>query len=444
MWFSRQRVIFRSVGFGVALAVSSASGVLLSPKSTRADERSPDIAQIERDIAEAGRTGALPHLQKTWLVHFQGITGPGERISLEVLPAIPVRDGDPESKARFDRLRDQIRQVFDIHRQDTGVFSVVLRDGSKLLTSQGMVIPLKFVFRRTMITSAETNFAGYGQAGCAITTQFFATGTREPLRLGQNPSLARFVFNRDGVATFAGYQGQHGEFVVFQRQTNDPVEVRLEYTDPELGQVTQFAPVSLDVCVASAAPPPPPPPVVEMPPPPPVYISEPALPPLPKGFTWGVSGGLGLATVSEPELATGRVGGGLTLSFRAGYFLHPQFALLAEPRVGFLVGPSFLGTKAALSALGQLHFARSWVASVGPAIGYASTDRYGGGGLAGGFLARFGADVPLRNLPSGRTRAVSLRLELEPLFVGLTNVATATSTVGALTTFVFSVGYEQY
>jgi hypothetical protein len=55
-----------------------------------------------------------------------------------------------------------------------------------------------------------------------------------------------------------GYQGQRGEIVMFRRQTNDPVEVSLEYTDPELGQITRFAPVPLQVCSDAALPPPPP------------------------------------------------------------------------------------------------------------------------------------------------------------------------------------------
>ncbi|HNO67312.1 MAG TPA: hypothetical protein PKI49_02305, partial [Pseudomonadota bacterium] len=369
---------------GSALSLSLAAGGFVFAACGQvafAQERNADIAQIEHDIAEAGRTGVLPQLQKAWQVRFDGAVGPGERISLEVLPAIPLQEGDPESKQRFERLREQVKLAFEQHRQDTGVFTIILRDGTKLLTSQGMVIPLKFVFRRLVVTSAETNFAGYGQAGCSITTQFFATGTREPLRLGENPNVARFAFSREGIAVLQGYQGQHGEFVVFRRQSNEPVQVSLEYTDPELGQVTRFAPVPLQVCVDAAVPPPPPPPppppVVDAPPPvdvapPPVVETPPPPPPnLPRGMTWGVSGSAGLGLVAEPGNGSGVAGVAFGVAGRIGYFFHPNFALLGEPRLTGVIGPSVVGYKASVAALAQLHFLQSWVLSVGPSLGFA-------------------------------------------------------------------------
>ena len=420
--------------------------------SANAEERNPDIAQIERDIAEAGRTGALPTLQKAWQVRFDGATGPGERISLEVLPAIPVQDGDPESKKRFERLREQVKLAFEQHRQDTGVFTIVLRDGQKLLTSQGMVIPLKFVFRRLMFSSTETSFAGYGQAGCSITTQFFATGTREPLRLGENPTLTRFHFSRDGIAMFQGYQGQHGEIVMFRRQTNDPVEVSLEYTDPELGQVTRFAPVPLGVCSEAALPPPPPPPppvveaappFAEAPPPPVEGVAIPEPLPLPRGFTWGISAMAGASIIAEPGYGQGVGGVAFGAAGRMGYFFHPQFALLGEARLTGMAGPSFQAYKINAAMLAQLHFLRIWVLSAGPALGFAGSDRYGGSNFAGGFLARFGADIALKPSTSGRSRAISLRLEAEPLFLPLNNDARVGS-VGSISSIGFTVGYESY
>ncbi len=206
--FHRRLVVSKNA---MVLALTLGAAALpMSPwlSPVHAEERNADIAQLERDLAEAGRTGALPTLQKAWQIRFDGAVGPGERISLEVMPAIPVQDGDPESRRRFDRLREQVKQAFELHKQDTGVFTVVLRDGTKLLTSQGMVIPLRFVFKRLVTVSSETSFAGYGQSGCSITTQFFATGTREPLRLGENPTLARFAFKPEGIAVLQGYQGQ--------------------------------------------------------------------------------------------------------------------------------------------------------------------------------------------------------------------------------------------
>jgi hypothetical protein len=419
--------------------------------SAYADERNADIAQIERDIAEAGRAGALPTLQKAWQVRFEGAVGPGERISLEVMPAIPVQEGDPESKKRFDKLREQVKLAFEKHQQDTGVFTLVLRDGTKLLTSQGMVIPLKFVFRRMVTVAAETNFAGYGQAGCSITTQFFATGTREPLRLGENPTLARFAFSREGIIVFQGYQGQHGEIVMFRRQSNDPVEVSLEYTDPELGQVTRFAPVPLQVCSDAALPPPPPPapvaeapPPSELPPPPPENVAIPEPPPLPRGMTWGISAMAGLGLIAEPGYGNGVAGVAFGLSGRIGYFFHPQFALIGEPRLTGLAGQTFVGYKLNAALLAQFHFLRSWVVAAGPSLGFAGTDRYGGSNYAGGFLARFGADIAVRPTSSGHARAISLRLDVEPLFMPIPSGDARVSTVGSLTSIGFSVGYETY
>ncbi len=447
--FSR-RFLGTTLSLGLALGVLSSG---FTAGSVYAEERNADIAQIEHDIAEAGRTGVLPQLQKAWQVRFDGAVGPGERISLEVIPAIPVQDGDPESKRRFDRLREQVKLAFEQHRQDTGVFTIVLRDGTKLLTAQGMVIPLKFVFRRLVITSAETNFAGYGQAGCSITTQFFATGTREPLRLGESPNLARFAFSREGIAVLQGYQGQHGEYVVFRRQTNDPVEVSLEYTDPELGQITRFSPVTLQVCVDAAqppAPPPPPPPppvqaeeVAPPPLPPPVEVAPPPEPPtLPRGMTWGLSGSAGLGLVAEPGYGSGVAGFAFGAAGRIGYFFHPQFALLGEPRVTGMAGPSVVSYKVSAAVVAQFHFLHSWVFSAGPSIGFAGSDRYNGSSWAGGFLTRFGADIPLRNSAQGRPRALSLRLEVEPLFMPIH--VSGQSAVGSITNIGFSVGFESY
>lgn len=434
--------------WGLALALY-ASHAVVTQRSATAEDRNPDIAQIERDIAEAGRAGTLPQLQKAWQVRFLETVSPGEKLSLDVLPAIPVMDGDAVSKQRFDRLREQVKQAFEHHRQDTGVFTLILRDGQKLLTSQGMVIPLKFVFRRTVISTTDTNFGGFGQSGCLITTQFFATGTREPLRLGENAQLTRFHFTRDGVASLQGYQGPHGEIVVFHRQTNDPVEVSLEFTDPELGQVTRFAPVPLGVCADAVAPPPPPPPV--QPPPPPVFeapppvvepVSAPA-PFLPGGFTWGVAASIGIGIIAEPSYGTSYGGFASGLSARLGYYFSPRFALLAEPRLTGIAGPAFQGYKASAALVAQIHFARIWVLSGGPSIGFAGSDRYGGSSIAGGFAARFGADIPLSRSSSGRPRAISLRLEAEPLFMPVDPPAHSTI-IGSLSHVGFSVGYESY
>lgn len=437
--------------WGLSLALYASHAVAV-PRTAAAEDRNPDIAQIERDIAEAGRAGVLPQLQKAWQVRFTETVSPGERISLEVLPAIPVLDGDPVSKQRFDRLRDQVKQAFEQHRQDTGVFTLVLRDGQKLLTSQGMVIPLKFVFRRVVISATDTNFAGFGTSGCAITTQFFATGTREPLRLGENAQLTRFQFSRNGIASLQGYQGPHGEIVVFLRQTNDPVEVSLEFTDPELGQVTRYAPVPLQVCAtAMPPPPPPPPPVVEAPPPPPPVLEAPppielSLAPaqkLPGGFTWGVAATIGIGITAEPGYGTSYGGFASGLSARLGYYFSPRFAILAEPRLTGMAGPTFQGYKASAALIAQVHFARIWVLSGGPSIGFAGSSRYGDSSLAGGFAARFGADIPLRPTPSGRPRAISLRLEAEPMFLPVAPPAHST-VVGSLSHIGFSVGYESY
>lgn len=438
--------------WGLALALY-ASHAVITQRIATAEDRNPDIAQIERDLADAGRAGTLPQLQKAWQVRFTESISPGEKLSLDVLPAIPVMPSDPVSQQRFDRLREQVKQAFEHHRQDTGVFTLVLRDGQKLLTSQGMVIPLKFVFRRTMISTTDTHFAGIGQSGCLITTQFFATGTREPLRLGENAQLTRFHFSRDGVAALQGYQGPHGEIVVFQRQNNDPVQVSLEFTDPELGQVTRYAPVALSVCadaVAPPPPPPPPPPVFEAPPPvaeaPPPPVAEPVSAPapfLPGGFTWGVAASIGIGIIAEPGYGTSYGGFASGLSARLGYYFSPRFALLAEPRLTGMAGPAFQGYKASAALVAQVHFAKIWVLSGGPSIGFAGSDRYRGSSIAGGFAARFGADIPLHPTPSGRPRAISLRLEAEPLFMPVDPPAHSTI-VGSLSHIGFSVGYESY
>ncbi len=449
--FHRRLVVSKNA---MVLALTLGAAALpMSPwlSPVHAEERNADIAQLERDLAEAGRTGALPTLQKAWQIRFDGAVGPGERISLEVMPAIPVQDGDPESRRRFDRLREQVKQAFELHKQDTGVFTVVLRDGTKLLTSQGMVIPLRFVFKRLVTVSSETSFAGYGQSGCSITTQFFATGTREPLRLGENPTLARFAFKPEGIAVLQGYQGQRGEIVMFRRQTNDPVEVSLEYTDPELGQVTRFAPVPLQVCSDAALPPPPPPPVVEAPPPselpPPPPVETAAIPepvPLPRGLTWGISGIAGVGLVTEPGYGDGVGGVAFGASGRLGYFFHQQFALIAEPRLIGMAGPTFQAYKVSAALLGQFHFLRSWVIAAGPSLGFAGSDIFGGSNYAGGFLARFGGDIALRPTSSGRSRAISLRMDVEPLFMPVPGGDQRVSSVGAITSIGLSVGYESY
>lgn len=435
-------------GGGVARAQGLAAEQ--NPGLAQPNIAQPDIAQIESDLAAAGQSGTLTSLRKAWQVRFAGLSGAGEQVSLDVLPAIPVRAGDPEAAQRFARLRDQVRQAFDIRRQDLGGFTVVLLDGSKLLTSQGMVVPLRFEFRRELVTSAETRFGGHGQASCTIATQFFTTGTRQPLRLGENPTRARYLFSKEGVAVHDSYQGQHGEFVVFRRQSNEPVEVWLDYSDPELGQVTRFGPVSLQVCVNAALPPPPPPPVVlpeqagpsvDLAPPP--VLIEPTLS-RPRRFTWGASGSLGLGAVAEPDAGTGSVGLGAGLSARVGYFVHPQVALLIEPRLSFFAGSDFLGFSASLAPLARLHFARFWAASLGPAIGIATTTRYGGDvSWAAGLVTRFGADVPLRRHGYGPERVVSLRLELAPLFLPISG-AQGRQYTGSVLTFGLSVGYEHY
>jgi hypothetical protein len=193
--FHRRLVVSKNA---MVLALTLGAAALpMSPwlSPVHAEERNADIAQLERDLAEAGRTGALPTLQKGVADSLRRCGWSG-RADLSRSPCRRFRSklAIPRRKRRFDRLREQVKQAFELHKQDTGVFTVVLRDGTKLLTSQGMVIPLRFVFKRLVTVSSETSFAGYGQSGCSITTQFFATGTREPLRLGENPTLARFAF----------------------------------------------------------------------------------------------------------------------------------------------------------------------------------------------------------------------------------------------------------
>ncbi len=126
-----------------------------------------------------------------------------------------------------------------------------------------------------------------------------------------------------------------------------------------------------------------------------------------------------------------------------GYFFHPQFALLGEARLTGMAGPSFQAYKINAAMLAQLHFLRIWVLSAGPALGFAGSDRYGGSNFAGGFLARFGADIALKPSTSGRSRAISLRLEAEPLFLPLNNDARVGS-VGSISSIGFTVGYESY
>ncbi len=151
-----------------------------------------------------------------------------------------------------------------------------------------------------------------------------------------------------------------------------------------------------------------------------------------------------MGLVTEPGYGDGVGGVAFGASGRLGYFFHQQFALIAEPRLIGMAGPTFQAYKVSAALLGQFHFLRSWVIAAGPSLGFAGSDIFGGSNYAGGFLARFGGDIALRPTSSGRSRAISLRMDVEPLFMPIPGGDQRVSSVGAITSIGLSVGYESY
>lgn len=444
----------RTATLGLALGAAS----VLPASSAQAEERNRDIVRIEQDIATAGNTGQIESLRgRVWRINFYGQLRADEKVSLEISPAI-ARQG-AEAEQRYQTLRARLAPAFVMREVGQGVFEVTLASPDALLTASGNIIPLKFEFTFLHRQSDVTDVSGFGRSSCTITTQFFATGTSRPLRLGEDPTRVRFAMEPEGVAVFQGFTGPQKDGVVFARQTNLPVKIWLMFDDPEIGP-HKYGPVSLAYCADAVAPQAPPTIPAAQPAPAPVVVDSAPPPtqitilPLPerRGFYWGAGGGVGLGILSDYNRAYGaRVDGGFAFGAqgRIGYFFNSIVGLYVEPRLSLAVNPDYGAYTFNTSVLAQFNLTRHWMVGFGPAIGLVGSSVTNLPGFAFGFgpTLRGGYDfmLPMRQQDRG-PRAISVRVDAQPMYYsyGAQDLTGIYSASGLVTTMMVLVGYEHY